>query len=116
MYFVNIKPRTSFWVQKKHWSKVPYKGMVYCPYTETGLFLARMDGHIFVTGNCNLQTIPKGAELFKFIKDMIENTGVEIDSEQMVVRHPKYGEAPIDESIPDDVVATVRKWIKDEKK
>ena len=33
--------------------KVPYEGRVYCPTTSTSWFLARRNGHIYVTGNSN---------------------------------------------------------------
>jgi integrase len=38
----------------KHFSIVPYKGVVWCPSTKNGTFVCRRNGHIFITGNTAL--------------------------------------------------------------
>ena len=81
--------------------------------TETLRFSMSKDA--FGSG-ANLQTIPKGAELPKFLKNITDNTQVEVDLDMMMARHPKYGEVALDEADPDGVVATVRKWVKDDEK
>lgn len=62
MWTVNIKPRAHVRVEKKHWSLEPYKGFVYCVTVPSSFFLMRWKNKICVTGNTNLQNIPKGVE------------------------------------------------------
>lgn len=62
MYTVNIKPRNVAWVDPKHWSTKEYSGKVYCVSVPSTFFLIRKNGFISVTGNTNLQNVPKFEE------------------------------------------------------
>jgi len=62
IYTVNVKPRNKAWVEPKHWREIPYKGIVYCVSVPSTYFLCRLHNHIFITGNTNLQNVPKGDE------------------------------------------------------
>ena len=42
----------------EHWQRIPYTGLVWCPSTDTGTFIARRSGtHAFVTGNSPFSNI-----------------------------------------------------------
>lgn len=62
MWAVNVKPRHYARVSSKHWKTEPYEGKVYCVTVPSSYFLMRYKGKICVTGNTNLQNIPKGVE------------------------------------------------------
>lgn len=62
MHCVNVKPRDEVGVFGKHWTTSPYVGKVYCITVPTSYFLVRQFGYISVTGNTNLQNVPKGDE------------------------------------------------------
>lgn len=62
MYVVNVKPRAEIRVDKSHWSRVHYTGPVYCVSVPSTYFLVRWQGFVSVTGNTNLQNVPKGGE------------------------------------------------------
>lgn len=52
-------------IHRKNWTKVPYKGKVYCPTTKTGFFLVRHNGKVSITGNSGkgiqIQNLPRGS-------------------------------------------------------
>lgn len=80
LWNVNIKPGTFATVEKQHWSEYPYNGFVYCIETESSFFLTRYKGQITVTGNTNMQNLPKS-----FKKFLIADPGhviVEVDKAQ----------------------------------
>lgn len=62
MWIVNVKPRGYARLQSKHWTTQPYEGEVYCVTVPSSYWLMRYRGKISVTGNTNLQNIPKGGE------------------------------------------------------
>ena len=60
LYTVAIKPRkytVQNWFHYDNHTK--YKGMVYCLTTPTSFFMCKNKGQIVITGNTNLQNIPK---------------------------------------------------------
>ena len=62
MYVVNVKPRSTVGVEGKHWSRKSYTGKVYCVTVPSQYFLVRQCGFISITGNTNLQNLPKGGD------------------------------------------------------
>lgn len=50
-YKVAIKPRHYHPINKSHIDTEFYDGSIYCVSTKSGFFLARSQGHIFITGN-----------------------------------------------------------------
>ncbi len=62
VFCVNMKARDYARFGTKHWKPQPYKGTVHCVTVPTGFFLMRYEGFIAVTGNTNLQNIPKGGD------------------------------------------------------
>jgi len=52
---VAIAPKTNHWVRRSK-SRVPYAGTVWCITVESGAFVARRNGRVFVTGNCPQRT------------------------------------------------------------
>jgi len=69
IYTVSIKPRAYVMTGKRHFRPYPYKGEVYCVTTQSSFFLTRFRGRISVTGNTNLQNIPKGVCRRMFVAD-----------------------------------------------
>ena len=45
-------------VHKDSWTEKPYSGKVWCPTVSTGLFIARREGRVFVTGNSEMTLSP----------------------------------------------------------
>lgn len=60
-------------------------------------------------GGANMQTLPKGAELKKFVKDMIDGTDIEMEGEALV--HPDGRRVEIDEADPDTCVYELNSWL-----
>lgn len=60
---LSITDNNSYYVMGEHATKVPHKGLVYCPTVSTGYFLCRREGTVFVTGNSgeeyNCQNFPR---------------------------------------------------------
>lgn len=55
-YFcLNITERSTASILGSNITRVPYEGKVYCLTTETGNFVARRNGKVFVTGNSAIQ-------------------------------------------------------------
>jgi len=80
LWSVNIKPGAFATVEKQHWSDFAYSGFVYCIETPSTFFLTRYQGQITVTGNTNMQNLPKS-----FKKFLIADPGyviVEVDKAQ----------------------------------
>lgn len=48
---VSISPKKNHWVRRSD-ERVPYAGTVWCVTVESGAFVARRNGRVFVTGNC----------------------------------------------------------------
>lgn len=59
LYTVNVKPRTHVRCEPKHFALEAFTGKVYCMTTQSSFFLMRYQGQIVVTGNSNLQNIPR---------------------------------------------------------
>ena len=59
IYSVNVKPRNSIQVLRKHWFPVEYSGPVYCPSVPSSFWLVRHGTNISVTGNTNLQNVDR---------------------------------------------------------
>lgn len=78
-------------VRAETWFREAYQGQVYCPITETGFFLARSAGKIFVTGNSagnkmNMQNLPAKGELRRSILAPPGHVLVVVDSAQIEAR------------------------------
>ena len=69
LFTVAIKPRAYCLIEKKHKSLVPGESFVYCLQTPSSFFLIRSSGLIAVTGNTNLQNIPRGVCRKMFVAD-----------------------------------------------
>jgi phage terminase large subunit-like protein len=67
--YITEKETPTVSVQKKHWKEIDYSGRVWCPSVSTGLFVARRNGWIFITGNTEM-TIPpmKHGRAFRWIE------------------------------------------------
>ena len=63
MYSVNVKPRNAARVERHHWESVDYIGKVGCPTVPSSFWLVRENGQISVTGNTNMQNVPKSMRL-----------------------------------------------------
>ncbi len=72
LYTVGFRARDYAIVQAGHMKIVQKPAKTYCTITQTGFWLARRDGHIFITGNTgrwsagnkmNMQNLPRGGEL-----------------------------------------------------
>ena len=72
LYIVGFRARDHIVVRAKHMRKTQKVGATYCTITQTGFWLARRNGHIFITGNTgrwsagnkmNMQNLPRGGEL-----------------------------------------------------
>lgn len=72
LYIVGFRRRDHIVVRAEHMRKTQKVGATYCTMTQTGFWLARRDGHIFITGNTgrwsagnkmNMQNLPRGGEL-----------------------------------------------------
>lgn len=90
-YTVTIRERSYAHITSKNWGAEPYAGKVYCPTTETGFFLVRSEGKIFVTGNSagnkmNMQNLPRGGELRRSILAPKGHVLVVADSGQIEAR------------------------------
>ena len=60
---------TTVLVEKKHWKEREYSGRVWCPSVSTGMFVARRDGWIFITGNSEMTLSPtKYGHSFRWIE------------------------------------------------
>jgi len=56
-------------VHKDSWKEVEYRGRVWCPTVSTGLFLARRNGWVFVTGNSEMTLSPtKFGKSFRWVE------------------------------------------------
>ena len=63
MYSVNVKPRNAARVERHHWESVDYIGKVGCPTVPSSFWLVRENGQISVTGNTNMQNVPKSMRM-----------------------------------------------------
>ena len=72
LYIVGFRRRDHIVVRAEHMRKTQKVSATYCTMTQTGFWLARRDGHIFITGNTgrwsagnkmNMQNLPRGGEL-----------------------------------------------------
>lgn len=64
-----LKGSFSVSVHKDSWREVDYTGVVWCPTVQTGLFLARREGRIFITGNSEMTLSPtKRGQSFRWIE------------------------------------------------
>ena len=61
LYIVNVSPKTVNKLESKRWQAEHYKGVVGCPTVPSGFWLIKYRGGVYVTGNSNLQNIPKEA-------------------------------------------------------
>jgi hypothetical protein len=72
LYRVHVVRKKEYQLARiKKWGHAPLSKLVYCPTTETGFFLCRYHGNVFVTGNSggggdgggkfNCQNMPRGA-------------------------------------------------------
>lgn len=59
LYTVALRPRPYTVLTPQHASAEYYKGTVHCVTVPSAYFLTRFRGRIFVTGNSNLQNIPR---------------------------------------------------------
>lgn len=59
LYTVAVKPRSYVRCEAEHFSEEQFSGKVYCLVTKTGYFLMRYNNQIVVTGNSNLQNVPR---------------------------------------------------------
>lgn len=62
MWVVNVKPRSYARLKQEHWKTEFYSGEVFCVTVPSSYFLIRYKGKISITGNTNLQNIPKGVK------------------------------------------------------
>ena len=94
-FSVHIRNRAYGMVFNKHISPVRQRRMTYCASTQTGFWLARSNGHIFVTGNTwrfsggdgqNWQNFTRGGELRLSIQAPAGYALVVVDSGQIEAR------------------------------
>jgi len=81
-YRTYITNRNDCQVDKKHISKEKYKGLVWCPETENGTFIAKSNGKILVTGN-------SGATFY------LNEKGVDIRQIQTLLGHSRISTTEI---------------------
>lgn len=95
LYIVGFRARDHIVVRAKHMRKTQKVGATYCTITQTGFWLARRNGHIFITGNTgrwsagnkmNMQNLPRGGELRLSILAPRGNRLVVADSGQIEAR------------------------------
>jgi hypothetical protein len=72
-FFANIRDQNQWSVKRGDTSVSSHKGKVYCPATETGFFVCRSNGHIWVSGNSG-----KGVQLHNLPRPSTTPEGLEI--------------------------------------
>lgn len=60
LYSVYISPKSFNAVEQFRWTSVHYAGEVGCPTVASGYWLVKYEGDIHMTGNSNIQNIPRG--------------------------------------------------------
>jgi len=98
-YALRLRKRAECMVHKHHLQVKDKRQRAYCVESTTGYWLARANGHIFVTGNTgrfsggdkvNLQNLPRGGALRKAIAAPDGMTVVACDSSQIEARLVAY--------------------------
>lgn len=95
LYIIGIRTRNYAQVKAPAMKITRKAQQTYCTQTQTGFWLARRNGHIFVTGNTgrwsggnkmNLQNLPRGSELRRSIVAPEGHKIVVVDSSQIEAR------------------------------
>lgn len=98
-YSLRLRNRAECMVNPRHLSLVDKEQQAYCVKSKTGYWLARANGHIFVTGNTgrfaggdkvNLQNLPRGGALRKALVAPSGHVVVACDSSQIEARMVAY--------------------------
>lgn len=95
IYRLRSRNRDYLCLQEKPWTDSPGKKIPFCAKTETGFFLVRYNGNIFVTGNTgrsagaekmNVQNMPRGSKIRVALRAPAGYKLLIIDSSQIEVR------------------------------
>lgn len=94
-YVVTVRQRAYAMVYRRQWNLVTRSMRSYCPETKTGYWLARANGHIFVTGNTgrssgtqklNLQNLNRTGPLRRAVQAPPDHKLIITDLSQIEVR------------------------------
>lgn len=99
----SIRPSGKYWrvkimppdencvsIDQKHWKEIPYIGKVWCPSVSTGLFVARRDGRVFITGNTEMTLSPtKFGKSLRWVETYAGYTGESVLLERLWTEYVK---------------------------